>query len=181
MTSAMRRGTTTLLLAATLLTACSGTTTGTSTNAAAPSAYDPLFEMSASTAATPDSLTGLWSGAATFGSDDVRLVITSSEVSIALRCQDPNRPTMTVGLTVNAEVTAAGIRVLESKSTGTTPCRIVVRPQSMGRCSTGGSVGLNCFDIYGTQLDFHTGELFTGIGAASVAPNARFEKLNDGT
>ncbi len=145
-----------------------------------PTVYDPLFAYtSADTSTTPDSITGLWSGAATFGNDDVRLLITSSEITIALRCKDTSGPAVTVGLTVNAVVSSTGIRVLDSKSAGTSPCQIVVRPQSMDRCSTG-SGSLSCFDMDGTGLDFHTAELFTGIGSLDEAPAPRFEKLNNG-
>ena len=153
---------------------------GGSTPTPAPSIYDPLFVEATSVTATPNSITGLWSGAATFETVDVRLLITPSAVTIALRCNASDKPPVTVGLTVNAVVSSTGIRILDTKSTGASPCQIIVRPQSMDRCSTG-SGSLNCFDMNGTALDFHTGRLFTGIGSLSEAPAPEFEKLTDGT
>ena len=176
-----------LLLATFALTACSGTVKGTGTSpdggtssaTPAPSPYDPLFTTPASVTVTNDALDGVWAGTMAISGDDVRLVITPSAVTIAVRCNSGGTaPVVTIGTTVNAVTSSTSIRTLESKSVvGTANCKIVVHPQSYGRCSTG-SAGTMCFDLIGTDLDFGPNELFTGD---PYGPGHAFTKMSDGT
>ncbi|MEA2751573.1 MAG: hypothetical protein QOI41_5716 [Myxococcales bacterium] len=148
------------------------------------SEYDVLFDAPASTTVTPNSLDGRWAGSMSNTDDDVRVVITPSALTIAVRCNSGHPigaiPTTTVGLTVSAVTSSVSIRTLESKSAGTTTCRISIHPQTMSRCSTG-SGSPTCFDLTDTGLDFGPNRLFSGDGTSSSGPYPAFSKLSDGT
>jgi hypothetical protein len=155
---------------------------GKSSTAPAPSEYDPLFTAPASAAVTGNSLDGVWAGSMSNTQDDVRLVITPSAITIAVRCNSGHSvgPTTTIGTTVNAVTSSVSIRTLESKSVGTATCKIIVHPQTFARCSTG-SGAPTCFDLVDTGLDFGPFELFSGDGTSSYGPAPAFSKLSDGT
>lgn len=161
-----------------------GSTDGGTSSAtpAAPSPYDPLFTTPASASVTGNSLDGVWAGSMSNTDDDVRLVITPSAITIAVRCNSGHSigPITTIGMTVNAVVGSTSIRTLESKSIGTPGCRIVVHPQSFSRLSTG-SGGSPNFDLSGTALDFGPYALFSGDGTSSYGPSPTFSKMSDGT
>lgn len=147
-----------------------------------PSEYDPLFATPATAAVTGNSLDGVWAGSMTNTEDDVRLVITPSAITIAVRCNSGHAvgPTTTIGMTVNAVTSSVSIRTLESKSAGTATCKIIIHPQTFARCSTGSGSPI-CFDLVDTGLDFGPNELFSGDGTGSYGPAPSFSKLSDGT
>ena len=160
-----------------------GTDGGTSSaTPAAPSEYDPLFTTPASASVTGNSLDGVWAGSMSNTDDDVRLVITPSAITIAVRCNSGHSvgKITTIGMTVNAVTSSSSIRTLESKSIGTTGCRIVVHPQSFARISTGSGASPN-FDLSDTSLDFGPYSLFSGDGTSSSGPSPTFSKMSDGT
>jgi hypothetical protein len=145
------------------------------------SEYDVLFTTPASTTVTSTSLDGVWAGAMSNTEDDVRLVITPSKITIAVRCNSrlPGHST-TFGLSVNAVTSSTSIRTLESKTASGGSCSISIRPQTMARCSTG-SGSTVCFDLTESGLDFGPNPLFSGDGSTSYGPEATFTKLTDGS
>jgi len=147
-----------------------------------PSEYDPLFAAPASASVTGNSLDGVWAGSMSNTEDDVRIVITPSAITIAVRCNSGHSlgPITTIGTTVSAVTSSVSIRTLESKSVGTTTCRIIVHPETLARCSTGSGTTV-CFDLVDTALDFGPNDLFSGDGTASYGPAPSFSKLSDGT
>lgn len=201
---AMRLASTALLLTTFALTACSGTVKGTGTSAdggtksgfddpgacasncstsvvtnAPPSEYDALFTAPASPTVNTSSLDGVWAGTMQVSGDDVRLVITPSTVTIAVRCNSgrANGTMTTIGTTVNAMTSTDTIRTLEGKSVAAdASCKISVHPQTYSRCSTGG--GGTCFDLGDSGLYFGPFELFTGD---PYGPSPSFSKMSDDT
>ena len=79
-------------------------TDGTAGATSAPSPYDSLFTTPASYTITNTSLDGVWAGSMNVSVDDVRLVITPSAITIAVRCNSGHAAgaKTAIGLTVNA-------------------------------------------------------------------------------
>lgn len=155
---------------------------GKSTAAPVRSEYDALFAAPANPTVTSTSLDGVWAGSMSNTDDDVRVVITPSTITIAVRCNSGHSmgQITTIGMSVSAVTSSVSIRMLESKSVGTSTCRISVRPVTFSRCSTG-SGGTTCFNLTDSGLDFGPNQLFSGDGTSSYGPYPTFSKMSDGT
>lgn len=141
--------------------------------------FDKLFGAPESSSLTPDSLTGVWAG--TVGSTDLRLKVTATSITIALRCSSSSRA---VGLVVVAKVGAEGIRLLESKATpydGSQPyCDVEVKPVAFSTCTAETypyADAYACVGVKGTTLTIG-GTLFTSESFSHQRGFA-FTKLSD--
>ena len=153
---------------------------GAGAGGSAPSEYDPLFKTPASATVMSNSLDGVWAGTMAITHDDVRLLITPSAITIALRCGSGGSggPVTTIGTTVKAVTSSTSIRTLDGPSVGANAgCAIRVHPQTFARCSTGAGT-TTCFDLSGGSLDFGPNALFTGD---PYGPDPSFSKMSDGT
>jgi hypothetical protein len=157
----------------------SGGSTTTDPGASLPSEYDSLFGAPSSTTVSANSIGGLWAGTMSNTSDDIRLVIKPSSITMAVRCNSGHGgvgQVTTIGMTVKAVVSATSIRLLESKTIGgPASCEIIVHPQTLPRCAAS---TVECFDVVDTTLHFD-GYLFSGDGSLSRGPDPSFTKLSD--
>jgi len=151
------------------------TSGGTSDPAASAVDFDKLFGAPSSTSLTPDSIAGLWAG--TVGDSDVRLKVTATSLTVALRCSSSSRA---VGVEVAARIGAEGIRILESKvspNDGSQPyCRIDVKPVVIPVC-TAGTYAYECAGVKGTTLKIGPA-LFT-TASSSYRTESEYTKLSD--
>ncbi len=131
--------------------------------------YDALFGPPENNALTEGAIGGLWAGQAS--SNDLRLKITASSITIAMKCR-----TSTIGTKVAAQVSGTSIRIVESQQIGNEydPCSIKLRPLTIAKCGSTGDY--SCFDVAGTVLVFQSAPLFS---AGGYTPDSQFTKLSD--
>lgn len=144
--------------------------TGTSSGSAGPSPYDSLFDAPANTTSTPGSVYGLWAG--TKNSADVRVQLSSTKITIAVRCAGRS----TYGVDVAGQVSSTNIKIIASKLAGTEfdSCGVKVTPVSIPVCKTTDQIG--CFTIEDSTLSFVGVWLFSSGG---YGPDPDFTKLSD--
>lgn len=134
------------------------------------SEYEAMFGAPETTALTENSLGGLWAGE--YASNDMRLRITGSSLTLAIRCtSEPGKPAF--GAQIAVQATSTNFRVLESKEASSPNgyCSLQARPATLARCET--EYDSNCFFLSGTTLSFNaSSSTFTGS-------YADFVKLSD--
>lgn len=149
-------------------TSGSGDTSQSPADENAPVDYEALFDAPADPTTTDDLVTGIWAGTTYYG--EVRLKITASKITIAIKCGTSPAEGMDVGSVVSANK----MRVLASKSVGSQGyCGLKVTPVEIPRCTS--DVYYDCFDVTGTTLRFAGTTLFTGGGSSSE----KYTKLSD--
>ena len=154
----------------------SGTTAGGGSSFSQPkdpsgsSEYDALFGAPETTTLTENSLGGLWAGE--YGSNDMRLRITASSLTLAIRCtSEPGKPTF--GTEIALQASSTSFRILESKDVSSPMgyCSLQARPLTLTRCET--DYDSSCFYLSGTTLTFNaSSSSFTGS-------TSDFVKLSD--
>ena len=154
-------------------TSATGGTNGSSSSGDTPAEgneYEALFGPPESPALTEDSIGGLWAGQTS--SNDLRLKITASSITIAMKCR-----TSTIGTKIAAQVSGTSIRIVESQQIGAEydPCSIKVRPLTLPKCESEYDPN-SCFFVKGTTLHFSSAPLFT---AGGYGPSSELTKLSD--
>lgn len=138
----------------------SGSGSGHGSGSGSGTAGDALFQTPSSTAATPDSIFGLWGGALpeqgwTF---DTRLKLDEATFTLGTRCKSPDgQQGGTAVVSAKARVSNDEIDVLETKhdehKIGDVDCKADIAPSEAKRClESDKGFEHDCFTLEGTKL-----------------------------